>query len=239
MLFFKALQQFLLPGSFVLLLIVAGLVFRLIFKKKKLGGFLLFLGVLLFYLFSITPVSNYLLFPLEGSYSFLTAEDMQEADKVVLLLGGREADVLRGSEVLRIAHIRNHEVTIIISGTDPLLPTSEEALGVKRFFVNRGLKEENIIIEGQSRNTWENIRNVKEIVGEKPFFLVTSAYHMERAEREFKKVGANPIPAPADFKIKTEKYNFLDFISNGQNLRNCDLAIHEYLGAIFYNFFKK
>jgi len=191
-------------------------------------------GILLYYFSSITPVSNYLLSPLEKEYSSLTVEDIQVADKAVLLLGGSEADILRGSEVLRISHLRNHEVKIIISGTDPLLPTSEEALGVKRFFVSRGLKEENIIIEGQSRNTWENIRNVKEIVEDKPFFLVTSSYHMKRAMREFEKVEASPIPAPTDFKIKTEKYNALDFFPDAQNLRNSDLAVHEYLGILWY-----
>ena len=234
MLFFKTLQQFLLPSSFVLLLILIGLILLLASKKKKLGKFLVIAGILLYYLFSITPVSNFLLSPLESKYSFLEAEDMQKADKIVLLLGGKEADILRGSEVLRIAHLKDQEVKIIISGTDPLLPTSEEALGVKRFFVARGLEEENIVIEGQSRNTWESIRNVKEIVEEKPFFLVTSAYHMERAKREFEKVEANPIPAPTDFKIKTEKYNALDFLPDAQNLRKSDLAIHEYLGILWY-----
>ncbi len=176
-----------------------------------------------------------MLSPLESKYSPLGIEDMEKADKMVLLLGGREANILRGSEVLRISHLKNQEVKIIISGTDPLLPTSEEALGVKRFFASRGLEEKNIIIEGRSRNTWENIRNVKEIIGENPFFLVTSAYHMERAIREFEKVGANPIPAPTDFKIKTEKYNVLDFLPDSQNLRKSDLAIHEYLGILWYS----
>ena len=236
MLFFKILQQLVLPSSFVLLLILIGLVLLLVSKKKKLGKFLVIAGILLYYLFSITPVSNFLLSPLENKYSPLAIEDMEKADKVVLLLGGRESDVLRGSEVLRISYLKNQEVKIIISGTDPLLPTSEEALGLKRFFISRGLKEENIIIEAQSRNTWENIRNVKEIVEDNPFFLVTSAYHMERAKREFEKVEANPIPAPTDFKVKTEKYNALDFLPDAQNLRNSDLAIHEYLGILWYNF---
>ncbi len=234
MLIFKILQQLLLPSSFVLLLILIGFVLLLVSKKKKLGKILMIAGLLLYYLFSITAVSNYLLLPLESKYLPLGLEDIQRADKIVLLLGGRETDVLRGSEVLRISYLGNQEVKIIISGTDPLLPTSEEALGVKRFFVSRGLSEKNIIIEGQSRNTWENIRNVKEIVEEKPFFLVTSAYHMERAKKEFEKVGANPISAPTDFKIKTEKYNALDFLPDAQNLRKSDLAIHEYLGILWY-----
>jgi len=234
MLFFKSLQQFLLPGSFVLVLILLGIVFLFLLKKNKIGKFFLICGIILYYLFSITPVSNFLLSPLEGKYSFLQTEEMEQADKIVLLLGGKEADVLRGSEVLRIAHIRDHQVKIIISGTDPLLPGSEEALGVKRFFVSRGLKEEDIIIEGRSRNTWENIRNVKEIVGEKTFFLVTSAYHMERSIREFEKVGAKPIPAPTDFKIKAERYNLIDFFPDPQNLRNSNLAFHEYFGILWY-----
>ena len=236
MLFFKILQQLLLPSSFVLLLVVIGLFFWVVSRRKTLGKVLMLFGILLYYLFSITAVTNYLLSPLENKYSSLETEDIQMADKAVLLLGGSETDVLRGSEILRISHLKNQEVKIIISGTDPLLPTSEEALGVKRFFVSRGLEEENIIIEGQSRNTWENIRNVKEIVEEEPFFLVTSAYHMERAKREFEKVEANPIPAPTDFKIKTERYTALDFFPDARNLRNSDLAVHEYLGILWYNF---
>ncbi|MDP1538639.1 MAG: YdcF family protein [bacterium] len=234
MIFFKILQQLLLPSVFVLVLILIGLVLWLMSKKKKLGKILMIAGLLLYYLFSTTIVSNFLLSPLESKYSPLGIEDMEGVDKVVLLLGGREADVLRGSEVLRISHLRDHEVKIIISGTDPLLSTSEEALAVKRFFINRGLEEENIIIEGRSRNTWENIRNVQEIVQGKPFFLVTSAYHMERAIKEFEKVEANPIPAPTDFKIKTEKYNVLDFLPDSQNLRKSDLALYEYFGILWY-----
>lgn len=234
MLFFKLLQQFLLPGFFVLALMILGLVFLFFLKKNRLGKLLLIFGIILYYLFSITPVSNILLSPLEGKYFFLREEEMDQADNIVLLLGGRETDVLRGSEVLRIAHTRGHDIKIIISGTDPLLPSSKEALGVKRFFASRGLKEEDIVIEGQSRNTRENIINVKEIVGEKPFFLVTSAFHMERALREFEKVGANPIPAPTDFRKRTEKYTLIDFFPDPQNLRSSSLALNEYFGILWY-----
>ena len=234
MLFLKIVQQFLLPSLLILVFLLAGLIFWLFLKRSRCGKVLLIAGILLYYLFSITPVSNYLLLPLEKGYSFLKEEDMQAADKIVLLLGGKETDVLRGSEVLRIAHIREHEVEIIISGTDPLLPSSQEALGVKKFFVSRGLKEENIVIEGKSRTTWENIRNVKEIIGQEPFFLVTSAHHMERAMREFERVGAQPIPAPTDFKIKTGNYTLLDFFPDPQNFRNSNLALHEYYGILWY-----
>lgn len=259
MTFFKILQQFLVPSFFVFILVLAGLLISLRRNKRKTGKILIAVGLSLYYLFSTTVVSDFLLSPLEKKYSHLRVEDINKADKIVLLLGGREADVLRGSEVLRLYNqqltINNQQFKIIISGTNPLLPSSQEALGVKRFFVSRGLAEENIIIEGQSRNTWENIRNVKEIVGERPFFLVTSAYHMERAMKEFEKVGARPIPAPTDFKhTKSARsaeasrnanaptrielgYNILDFFPDAEKLRNTNLAFHEYFGILFYRFY--
>ncbi len=239
MLFFKVLEQIFLPSSFVLILIMAGLIFFFL-KKRKLGKTLLILGILFYYLFSITPVSNFLLSPLERKYSSLGLEDIRAADKIVLLLGGRETDILRANEVLRIYYLQltnyGSQPKIIISGTDPLLPTSQEALGLKKFFVSRGIKEEDIIIESRSRTTWENARNVRKVVGESSFFLVTSAYHMKRATGEFEKVGTKPIPAPTDFKIKTGKYTLLDFFPEPQNLRNSNLALHEYFGILWYSF---
>jgi len=92
-------------------------------------------------------------------------------------------------------------------------------------------------LEDKSRNTFESVKNIKEILGDEPFFLVTSAYHMERSLREFEKVGTNPIPAPTDFKIKTEQYTALDWFPDPQNLRNSNLAVHEYFGIVFYKFF--
>ena len=56
---------------------------------------------------------------------------------------------------------------------------------------------------------------------------------MPRSMESFQKMGANPIAAPADFKIK-ESYNILDFFPNAENLRYVDLAFHEYFGILWY-----
>ncbi len=235
MTFLKIIQQLLLPSVFVLVLIAFG--FILTFRKKnfKIGRILILTGILLYYLFSLTPVVDFLLLPLEKEYASVKTEEIKQADKIVLLLGGRESDVLRASEVLRIAHLTNQKAKVIISGTDPFNPRSEEATAVRGFFTARGIPAENIIIEGRSRNTWENVRNIKEIVGDEPFFLATSAYHMKRSIKEFQKVGANPIPAPMDFKRRGE-YGPLSYFPSARNLRNADLVIHEYFGIIFYEF---
>lgn len=233
--FFKILQSFLMPSTFLFVFLLLGL-YR--FKtKKNLKKIFLLCGIFSYYLFSITPVSNFLLSSLEKKYDYISIEDMEKANKTVLLLGGRESNVLRGNEVLRIWHLSENKMKIIISGTDPLVSTSEEAQAVRNFFIHRGVDSEDIAIEGKSKNTRENVINVNDIVEEEPFFLVTSAYHMERALQEFKRLGSRPIPAPTDFKInKYASYNFFDFIPNAQNLRNSDLAVHEHLGGIYYRF---
>jgi len=204
-------------------------------KKTKTGKVLVLSGAVLYYLFSITPTVDLLFFPLEKEYSTIEVGQIGDADKIVLLLGGRESDVLRASEVLRIAHLTGYGTWLVISGTDPLNPSSEEALAVRSFFTARGVPAENIIIEGRSRNTRENVRNIKEIVGEEPFFLATSAYHMKRSVKEFQKLGAKPIPAPMDFKRKGE-YSLISYFPTAINLRNADLAVHEYFGILFYKF---
>ncbi len=235
MIFLKIIQSLILPSVFAPLLILLG--FALLFRKNKIkvAKILIALGLVVYYVFSITPVVDFLFSPLESEYQSIKTNEVRTADKIVLLLGGRESDVLRASEVLRITHLADHQSKLIISGTDPLNPRSEEALAVRSFFTARGVPEENIIIEGRSRNTWENVRNIKDIVGEKPFFLVTSAYHMKRAMKEFNKIGANPIPAPMDFKRRGH-YTLFSYIPSGFNLRNADLAVHEYFGIIFYKF---
>jgi len=230
MLFLKILEMFLLPSVFVLVLILIGII--LIFRKKrgKLGKILIILGILLYYLFSITPVADLIISPLEKQYQPAQKEELNKADKIVLLLGGKESDVLRASEVLRLYNLQS---AIIISGRDPLSPKIEEAKEVKDFLVERGIPSENIILEDKSRTTKESAENLKNLVVEEPFFLVTSAYHMPRSMESFQKMGANPIAAPADFKIK-ESYDILDFFPDAENLRNSDIALHEYFGILWY-----
>jgi len=230
MLFLKILEMFLLPSVFVLVLILIGII--LIFRKKrgKLGKILIILGILLYYLFSITPVADLIISPLEKQYQPVQKEELNKADKIVLLLGGKESDVLRASEVLRLYNLQS---AIIISGRDPLSPKIEEAKEVKDFLVERGIPSENIILEDKSRNTFESAKNIKEILDDEPFFLVTSAYHLPRAIETFQKARTNPIPAPADFKIE-KNYDILDFFPDAQNLRNSDIALHEYFGILWY-----
>jgi len=89
MIFFKILQEFLLPSVFIFVLILIGII--LVFRKKrgKLGKILIILGILFYYLFSITPMSDLILQPLENQYQPVQKGDLNKADIILLLLGGK------------------------------------------------------------------------------------------------------------------------------------------------------
>ncbi len=237
MVLFKVLQEFLLPSVFIFVLILIGLFFLLRLRTRKIGRLLIFIGLILYYVFSTTFTVNLILGPLENQYQLLEKNDISKADTIVLLLGGAEADILRASEVLRLYNQNltadNQNFKIIVSGTNPLNSRDKEAERVKDFLVNRGIASENVILEDESRNTAESAKNIKKMLGEKPFFLVTSAYHMFRSMEVFQKMETNPIPAPTDFKIE-KNYSIVDLFPHATNLEKSNAALHEYFGILFY-----
>jgi len=93
MLFFKTIQMFLLPSVFILFLFISGLAFLIFFSKKKIGLSLIILAVALYYFFSITPVSNFLIYPLEVKYEIPKEDSFQNISKIVLLTGGVKEDL--------------------------------------------------------------------------------------------------------------------------------------------------
>ena len=83
-----------------------------------------------------------------------------------------------------------------------------------------------------AKTTFEEAQHMKKRVGEKPFILVTAAYHMPRTMKLFKKAGLNPIAAPTDFN-RAEESGFLTTLQ-GRQLQNTEHAWHEYLGMLIY-----
>lgn len=68
-----------------------------------------------------------------------------------------------------------------------------EAEAMKRYLLEKGIPEEHIILEDQSKTTYENLANSKAIIeareGRKYTALVTSNYHVYRALRYCRKIG--------------------------------------------------
>ena len=101
-----------------------------------------------------------------------------------------------------------------------------------------GIPSSDIIIESESKNTHENAVESAKILNERytdgNFILVTSAIHMPRAKRCFKKAGLTVTPFSVDQQAGPRKY-LLDhlFIPNVDPLTRWGQLIKEWVGLVF------
>jgi uncharacterized SAM-binding protein YcdF (DUF218 family) len=101
-----------------------------------------------------------------------------------------------------------------------------------------GVPNDALIIEGQSRNTYENALRSKPIWDARGFrsgLLVTSAFHMPRALAVFRHVGFAVEPAAADFHGgPVLEGGPLAFLPDAAALAASSLALKEWLGLLVY-----
>ena len=64
--------------------------------------------------------------------------------------------------------------------------------------------------------------------------LVTSAFHMPRAQLIFEETGLRVIPYPVDFRVSAEGRDPTDFFPDPKALDRTDIAVRELIGRAFY-----
>ena len=85
-------------------------------------------------------------------------------------------------------------------------------------------------------NTADEGMALKELISpSKRIILVTSAYHMYRANMLFEKQGFEVIPYKVDYKIMSNKViTIIDFFPSADNLKTTETGFKELLGRLFY-----
>ncbi len=88
-----------------------------------------------------------------------------------------------------------------------------EAAFIAKNLEDLGIAKQDIIIEGNSKNTQENAENTKKILdslgaNKTKTVLITSAFHIPRAEATFKIAGVNVRPYPCAFSILPSSVKF-------------------------------
>jgi uncharacterized SAM-binding protein YcdF (DUF218 family) len=131
-------------------------------------------------------------------------------------------------EGVRIAR-RLHEARLIVSGGAPpgLVPA---ATGYAELARGLGIANKSLIISDRPLDTAAEARAVAKLLGNAPFILVTSAYHMPRAMRLMRRAGANPIPAPTGQRAAAAGSLWFGWLPSSSGLAGTERAIHEYLG---------
>ena len=115
-----------------------------------------------------------------------------------------------------------------------------EADFIKQHLVKLGIPPERIYTDGLSRNTEENAINAKRLADSAhvpgPYLLISSALHLPRAAKVFRKAGINATLYPCNFLSRGAGNNFLDdyLLPSSLALERWDLLIKEWVGTAVY-----
>ena len=130
---------------------------------------------------------------------------------------------------------------LILSGGDATIIGSgpKEATEMKRLAQRLGVPDEAILIEDQSRTTYENATATKRLIGSAPILLVTSASHIPRALGLFRKQGLDATPFPCGYSVKNRPGdvwddNPLDLLPQAGAFSKSTSAIAELVGIFVY-----
>lgn len=244
----KIIWFFIQPINLVIFLLLAGLAAALLGKKRWfLAGATLSCFILAVCVW--TSLGALLLNPLEQR--FPRPPFPQKLDGIVMLGGGFEAsinlarggyDLNRGGDrIVETAVLarRYPDAKIVISGgAEGLLLTGEaDTYAASRLLAGLGIAPERLVLEGKSRNTYENAVFTREMVAPKPgetWLLVTSAFHMPRSKALFDKVGFPTVPWPVDYRTSGREGFGLLQDNATDSLDNATLAVREWIGLFAY-----
>lgn len=236
------------PLNFAIFLLIGSLV-AAAFGRRKLATNGSALAALLLVLATWTSLGAMMLTPLEDR--FPKPPLPPKVDGIVVLGGGMEGAVnlARGGYELNTSGDRYVETAIlarkfpqarvVVSGGvgSLLLEGESDANSAQRLLVALGVAPDRLILEGRSRNTFENAVFTKEMVTPKPgetWLLVTSAFHMPRSKALFDKAGFATVPWPVDYRTSGREGVSLFADNAADSLQNTTIAIREWVGLFAY-----
>ena len=238
----KILPIFVLPIMLVILIILIGL----IRNKKKL----IYIAMGLLYIISTPIFSNNFFKLVEGSKYRKNISAIDSADAIVVLSGMLEINEVGDSTYIEwgdpdrffggIALFKAGKAQkLVFTGGkmpwDKAKKTEGEVL--KKYAISNGIPSEKIFITKDVENTADEAVAVKELIGaNKKIILVTSAYHMYRAQRLFEKQGFEVIAYKVDYKVAGEsKLTIMAILPSAGNLELTETGIREIIGRLYYS----
>ena len=242
--------NYLLEPLYILSFFLLILIFLLLFTNfKKLTIFSAKFLLILFLFFGYTPFSNFLLNKLED-FIKPSKYPVQQLKGIVVLGGSFNSglqskernEVSLNSSAERLTKVleiynKNPKILILFTGFSNKLKLQgwSESDMAKKFFLEQGVRLENLIFENKSRNTFENIIYSKDIIktNKGTWGLITSASHMPRSYFGFKRQGLILEPISVDYRTGTSSIFWINFdIKKG--LENWNNILHEIVGISYY-----
>ncbi len=240
----KFLYSFVLPpGIFVVLLLAASV---WLWRKSRKQAMTIAAIALLLYLSVIPLTSQALIKGLERQYD---QPGSVGGDVIVVLGGGAtrgtpdlggEGNLSGGAANRLLTAVRLHRATglpILFSGGQVFSDSGNEADIARRQLIALGVPEGDILVENRSLNTEQNAVYTAALLkssGLSHPVLVTSAFHLPRAIREFRLAGVEPEPFPTDYLASGGRFAFYPGLLSPSSAAaaTAGTAFKEYLGLL-------
>jgi len=198
-----------------------------------------------------TPCAAYLaLGSLQWRYP--PSHDMPQGVETIVVLAGymrlpdgvRQRTELADDTLGRCLHAADlyHQAKpcfVVLSGgkIDPSRagPTLAEAM--RDFMIEQGVDPSDLLLENRSRSTYENALETGKLLhqrGIEKVVLVTSASHLQRAERCFRAQGLDVVPSGCRYRATRFQWSLSWFLPDPGAAENVQAAAHEWLGLFWY-----
>jgi uncharacterized SAM-binding protein YcdF (DUF218 family) len=237
-----------LPLSILLALVALLLLWR---KQHRTAGMVLATSVAILWASSTQVVALALGNSLDRQFPPILPADLPEAGAIVVLGGGLRmpvspelwSDLGSGSDRMlhaaRVYHAGKAPFIVASGGGMPWSRSQDVAAnGMADLLVEWGVPRSAILIEPDSRNTYENALRTKLLLDANEIeevLLVTTAMHMPRALAVFRSAGIRSHPAATDYKALSDPSGtFLSWVPSVINLGMTEAVIKEYLGHAVY-----
>jgi uncharacterized SAM-binding protein YcdF (DUF218 family) len=244
----KVLYFIIMPLNWVIALLLVAL----FSKNPKIKKRSLLMAVVLILFFTNTLIVNQVTKWWE--YETVTAGQISESYEIGILLGGfTNSYIIPNHDRLNFSFRANRFINtyelyktgkikkiLITGGTDSVLQkVPKEALIVRDFLVRIGVPEDDIIIEADARNTYENAVFTKKLIDTKwagaSCLLITSAFHMRRSIGCFKKAGLKCVPYSVDFMTEKDRWNPMYLlVPDWRGFFYWEVLIKEWIGYNIY-----
>jgi len=222
------------------------IIFGVIINSKKIS----IIGIFILIVCSLPIVSDKLVAYLESDYQLSKPFNIEPSDAVVVLSGmirtinskdgldyefGEASDrIFAGINLIKE---KKAPKLILTRGKLPWSVGIPEGEYLKKIAIANGISENNILLTENVENTDQEAKAIKKLLSEDKtkVLLVTSAYHMPRAQKVFKAAGLNVVPFPVDFQKELSKITFMSFMPSANALSRTSFFVREMIGRVYYN----
>lgn len=236
----KIVSALILPPLGPLLWIFAGLVLRS--RARRLAAALAWTGTVSLLALS-TPLAADALHALLGYRQPVDLAAARSAQAIVVLAGGKREAAEAAGEALGAFSLERvqYAAQLARSLPLPLLASGGAVFGgtpeaqLMREALERDFRVRVRWTESASRDTQENALYAAQILrreGIGRVVLVTNAFHMARARREFAYAGIETVPAPVGVPTGRGAFSLVEQLPDMDALRSSGVALHELLGNL-------